>query len=387
MQMRDAAASTAGDVPFVDLHRHHAPIHDELRTAFDEVLGEARFILGPQVEEFEREFAKACGAEHCIGVGSGTAALTIALIAAGVEEGDQVIVPAHTFIATALAVVHAGAEPRFCDVDEETGLIDIDSAAEACTSRTVAVIPVHLYGQACNMEAIDRFARRRGLLVIEDAAQAHGARWNGAPVGSQSDAAAFSFYPSKNLGALGDGGAICTSDDAIAERCRLLRDLGQRRKGEHVEAGFNERLDELQAALLRVKLPGLSEANMARRAHAALYREVMPAACRPVKEDTRGECVYHLFPIRVARRDMVKARLDDLGIQTGIHYWPAAHRQAPFASGRFGQRSAHAAGVELSAALRWSQEELSLPMFPELTREEILRVASALLTAIDGAPE
>jgi dTDP-4-amino-4,6-dideoxygalactose transaminase len=235
------------------------------------------------------------------------------------------------------------------------------------------------------MDEVGRFARRHGLLVVEDAAQAHGARWEGARAGSFGDAAAFSFYPSKNLGGLGDGGAICTDDEAIAERCRRLRDLGQRRKGEHVEAGFNERLDELQAAMLRIKLPRLDAANGARRAWAALYREVLPTACRTVMEDRRGECIYHLFPIRVAGRDAVKARLHSLGIQTGIHYWPAVHRQPPFASGRFRQRSEYTPRTELTAALRWSQEELSLPMFPELTRGEVLTVAEALSASVEKA--
>ena len=380
-----AALRAVREVPFVDLRRQHAAMRAELQTAFDRVLASGRFVLDEEVRGLEAEFADLCGVRHCIGVSSGTAALTLALIAAGVEEGDQVIVPAHTYIATALAVLHAGGVPRFCDVDEGTGLIDVRSAAEAFTSRTVAVVPVHLYGQVCDMEAVERFARRRGLLVIEDAAQAHGARWNGARAGSFGSAAAFSFYPTKNLGALGDGGAICTNDDAIAERCRRLRNLGQRRKGEHVEAGFNARLDELQAAMLRAKLPSLDATNGARRAWAALYREVLPTGSRPVAEDQRGECVYHLFPVRVPGRDTVKARLHALGIQTGIHYWPAAHRQQPFASGRFRQRSEYAAGTELTAAVRWSQEVLSLPMFAELTRAEVLGVAAALSGAVGEA--
>jgi dTDP-3-amino-3,4,6-trideoxy-alpha-D-glucose transaminase len=373
------------EVPFVDLGQQHASISGELRAAFDKVLADGNFILGTEVDRFEQEFAELCGVRHCVGVASGTAALTLSLIAAGVEEGDQVIVPAHTYIATPLAVIHAGAVPRFCDVDEATGLIDLDSAGDALSNRTTAVIPVHLYGQVCDMDAVGRFARSHGLLVVEDAAQAHGARWHRARAGSFGDAAAFSFYPSKNLGALGDAGAICTDDDEIAERCRRLRDLGQRRKGEHVEVGFNERLDELQAAMLRVKLPRLDAANGARRAWAALYREVLPTAATPVAEDRRGECVYHLFPIRVARRDAVKAQLQRHGIGTGIHYWPAAHRHLPFTSGRFRQRSDYASGVELDAAVRWSQDELSLPMFPDLTRSQVLAVAAGISEALEEA--
>ncbi len=377
---------TTEQIPFVDLGRHNGPLAAELKAAFEAVLDDGGFVLGREVEAFESEFAAFCGVRHCVGVGSGTAALTLALLAAGVERGDEVIVPAHTYIASALGVLHAGAIPRFCDVDEETGRIDPRSAAEAVSTRTVAVIPVHLYGQVCDMEAVERFARRHGLLVVEDAAQAHGARWKGARAGALGHVAAFSFYPSKNLGALGDGGAICTNDDAIAERSRRLRNLGQRRKGEHVEAGFNERLDGLQAAMLRVKLRGLDAGNAARRERAALYREALPDECRVLAEDRRGECVYHLLPIRIADRDGLQAALDRHGVGTGIHYWPAVHHQPPFASQGPGNGNGHGP-ADLDTAVRWSEEELSLPMFAELTQEEVLRVAGAVETALEGAQE
>lgn len=366
----------SAEIPFVDLSRHNGAISSELRSAFDSVLDDGGFVLGAEVDEFEAEFADFCGVRHCVGVGSGTAALTLALLAAGVGSGDEVIVPAHTYIATALGVLHAGAVPRFCDVDEGTGLIDIRSAAEVLSTRTVAMIPVHLYGQACDMEAVERFARRRGLLVVEDAAQAHGARWEGRRAGSLGHVAAFSFYPSKNLGALGDGGAICTDDDAIALRSRRLRNLGQRQKGEHVEAGFNERLDGIQAAMLRIKLRRLDADNAARRERAARYRELLPDACRQLVEDPRGECVHHLFPIRIADRDRVRAALDALGVRTGVHYWPAVHRQQPFAN-HFRHDNGHGP-THLDTAVRWSEEELSLPMFAELTDEEVRGVAEAI---------
>ena len=372
------------EVPFVDLGRNNLAIADELRTAFDSVLQDGGFVLGEEVDAFEAEFADYCGVGHCVGVGSGTAALTLALLAAGVQSGDEVIVPAHTYIATALGALNAGAIPRFCDVDDETGLIDLRSAAEVLSTRTVAVIPVHLYGQVCDMEAVERFARRHGLLVVEDAAQAHGARWETARAGSLGHVGAFSFYPSKNLGALGDGGAICTDDDAIAERTRRLRNLGQRRKGEHVEAGFNERLDGLQAAMLRIKLRGLDGGNAARRERAAQYRDELPEACRPLTEDPRGECVYHLFPIRVADRDGLAALLDRRGVRTGVHYWPAVHRQPAFAANGLRDRNGHGP-TYLGNAVSWTEEELSLPMFAELTPAEVTRVTEAIGEALEEA--
>jgi dTDP-3-amino-3,4,6-trideoxy-alpha-D-glucose transaminase len=371
-------AVTTRPVPFLSLDRHHRPIADELHGAFADVLSDGGFVLGREVDAFEREFADFCGARHCIGVGSGTAALTIALLAAGIGPGDEVIVPAHTFVATPLAVLHAGAKPVFCDVEGGSGLIDLESAAAVLSSRTAAIVPVHLYGQACDMDAVGALAERHGLAVVEDAAQAHGARWNGRRVGSFGRAAAFSFYPSKNLGALGDGGAICTGDDEVMARARRLRNLGQEEKGVHLEVGANERLDGVQAAMLRIKLRRLDRCNEARRAVAALYRRLLGEASPALAEDPRGECVYHLFPVRVAERAAVRSLLAERGIGTGVHYWPAAHLQPPFAA-----RSA--AAPPLAAATRWSEEELSLPMFPELTEAEVASVAESLADAIEAA--
>ena len=218
-------------VPFAALGREHAAIADELRAAFDRVLGRSDFILGEEVERFEAAWAAFCGSAHCVGVASGTAALTLLLRAAGVGSGDEVVVPAHTYIASALGVIHAGARPVLCDVEEATGLIEPHAVEAAVTPRTAAILAVHLYGQVCDTPALERLAARRGLLLLEDAAQAHGAASGGRRVGGLGAAAAFSFYPSKNLGALGDGGAICTSDAELAERARRLRNLGQRRKG------------------------------------------------------------------------------------------------------------------------------------------------------------
>jgi dTDP-3-amino-3,4,6-trideoxy-alpha-D-glucose transaminase len=369
------ATRDSAPVPFMSLERHHRPVAEELRSAFEEVLREGGFVLGPEVGEFEREFADYCEARHCVGTGSGTAALTLALIAAGVESGDEVIVPAHTFIASALAITHAGATPVFCDVRYEDGLIDADSAAAAIGPRTTAIVAVHLYGQACDMDAVGSLAARHGLLVVEDAAQAHGARWRGRRAGSLGSVAAFSFYPSKNLGALGDGGAICTDDAEVAARARRLGNLG-REDGAHLEPGMNERLDGIQAAALRIKLRRLDDWNSSRRAVAGLYRRALDPGCQALVEDPRGECVYHLFPVRVEHRDEVRRSLAERGIGTGIHYWPAVHRQPPFADLPGEIEPA------LSNAIRWSEEEISLPIFPELSEAEVLTVAESLHDAI-----
>jgi dTDP-3-amino-3,4,6-trideoxy-alpha-D-glucose transaminase len=369
-------AISVAEVPFVELGRQHAPLADELRAAFERVLDSSGFILGAEVERFEAEFAEFCEVRHCVGVSSGTAALTITLLAAGIGVGDEVIVPAHTYIASALAVQHAGATPVFCDVEEDTGLIDVDSAARLIGKRTAAILPVHLYGQPCEMEPLIALAAGAGLRVFEDAAQAHGARYRGRRVGGLGDASAFSFYPSKNLGALGDGGAICTDDPELAKRARRLRDLGQGRKGEHLEAGFNERLSGMQAAFLSVKLASLEAANAERRRLAARYRELLPASCRPLGQAPDRECVYHLFPVRLQRRDEVRRRLSRRGIATGIHYRPAVHLQPPL-------RHLHT-GPEPETAVRWSEQVLSLPMFPELTEGELEAVAEALEQATEG---
>jgi dTDP-3-amino-3,4,6-trideoxy-alpha-D-glucose transaminase len=356
-------------VPFVALDRQHAPLRSELRDAFERVADRSSFILGEEVEGFEAEFAAYCGATHCAGVGSGTAALTLALSAAGIGPGDEVVVPAHTFIASALGVVHAGATPVFCEVEDGTGLIDPDAAAAAVSDRTAAVLAVHLYGQMADMDALAATCDRHGLALIENAAQAHGASWRGRRAGSLGTAAAFSFYPSKNLGALGDGGAVVTADAALAERVRALRHLGQRHKGEHALTGWNERLDGLQAALLRVKLPHLDGWNEARRAHAARYRDLLQGSLRLLEERPESPCVYHLFPVRSTDRDGLAAALADAGVDTGIHYSPACHRQPPFAL--------DLGPDPFPVASAWAAEELSLPMFEHLSDTEIQHVAGA----------
>jgi dTDP-3-amino-3,4,6-trideoxy-alpha-D-glucose transaminase len=289
-----------------------------------------------------------------------------------VGPGDEVIVPAHTYIATALAVMHAGAKPVFCDVDGETGLIDLDSAAAAVSERTVAVMPVHLYGRACDMDAVGSFASDRGLALLEDAAQAHGARWRGRRVGSFGHAAAFSFYPSKNLGAAGDGGAVCSGDPAVVETARRLRNLGQLGKGDHAIAGFNARLDTIQAAVLGVKLGCLDAWNASRRRAAGTYSDQLPAGLGALSTRPESEDVHHLFPIRTGARDLLRAELEARRVGTGIHYSPAVHRQPPFASRAASPR------VALKSAERWAAEELSLPIFNGISEAEVLEVCARL---------
>jgi dTDP-3-amino-3,4,6-trideoxy-alpha-D-glucose transaminase len=368
--------ATVQAVPFVGLSRQHAALGGELRSAFDRVVGADGFILGGEVETFEQEFSGYCQASECVGVASGTAALALILIAAGIGPGDEVLVPGHTFIASALGVLHAGATPVFCDVQRDTGLIDPDGAAALVGPRTAAVIAVHLYGQICDMDPINALAARHGLFVLEDAAQAHGATYNGKRAGSLGSAAAFSFYPSKNLGALGDGGAVCTGDAQLAARVRELRHLGQRGKGEHAVIGYNERLDGLQAALLRVKLPHLDGWNAARHSHSQRLREGLPEELVVLGERSATPCVYHLFPVRHPARDRLAELLRADGIHVGLHYTPAAHRHAAFAD-----LPASSRPVELPESEAWAAEELSLPMFAELSDAEVQRIAAACRAA------
>jgi dTDP-4-amino-4,6-dideoxygalactose transaminase len=367
----------APNVPFVDLGRQHEPIARDLRAAFDRVLGASSYILGEEVAEFEAEFADYCGVGHCVGVASGTAALTIAALASGIEPGDEVIVPAHTFIASALGLVHAGVVPVFCDVDADTGLIDPAAAEAAVTDRTSAILAVHLYGQMCDMDAIAAIARRHSLLVLEDAAQAHGARYRDGRAGSFGAAAAFSFYPSKNLGALGDGGAICTNDQQIAQQARRWRHLGQLGKGDHEVLGYNERLDGLQAAFLRAKLPHLDGWNAARRDRASQYREQLGGRLRLLEEREESPSVFHLFPIRIDGREGLAERLEHAGVATGIHYAPELPAQPPFASAYLAD--------EFPEASAWAREELSLPMFESLTPSEVSRVCEASIEILASA--
>jgi dTDP-4-amino-4,6-dideoxygalactose transaminase len=358
-------------VPFMPLARHHAALKHELRSAFDRVVRESSFILGQEVERFEVEFAESCGVKKCVGVSSGTAALTLLLQANGIGPGDEVIVPAHTFIASALAVAHVGAVPVPCDVLEDSGLIDPDAARALVGPRTSAVLGVHLYGQPFDVAAIEAFARPAGLLVLEDAAQAQGARYRGQVVGSLGAGAAFSFYPTKNLGALGDAGAVCTNDESVAARVRKLRDLGQESKGVHEILGFNARLDGLQAAMLRVKLPHLAAWNAVRRGHASRYRAFLPPELGLLPHSSRDQCVYHIFPVRLEGRDKLRRALQARGIETGIHYDTTVPAHLAWKGAPLPQTSNPRAD-------QWVATELSLPMHAYLDEREIDKVVDAI---------
>jgi dTDP-3-amino-3,4,6-trideoxy-alpha-D-glucose transaminase len=372
--MSTVARQQDSRVRFMTLDRLHAPLRAELGDAFSRVLGTGGFILGEEVEQFEQEFANFSAARHCVGVASGTAALGLALRAAGIGPGDEVIVPAHTFIASALAVAHVGATPVLCDVDPGTGLIDPQAAHALVGPRTAGIVAVHLYGQACDVDAIREFADPAGLFVLEDAAQAHGATLRGRRVGSLGSAAAFSFYPSKNLGALGDGGAVCTDNAKLAERIRQLRHVGQRGKGDHVVLGVNERLDGMQAAFLRVKLPHLDRWNTSRRAAAAELRVGIGGSVRLLEERPESPCIYHLFPVRVPDRERFVRVLGEHGVDSGIHYHPAVHLHLAWAGHdiRIG---------DVQHAEAWAAEQVSLPIHPDLSVNEIERVVQAVVAA------
>jgi dTDP-4-amino-4,6-dideoxygalactose transaminase len=370
--VRRASATT---IPFVDLGRQHASIRDEIDAAVAEVIDAGAFILGPDVELFESEWAEFCEAEHAIGVASGTAAIHLLLEAAGVGGGHEVIVPANTFVASALPVMHRGARLVLVDCDPVSATLDPDAVAAAVTPRTRALIAVHLYGQAADMDPLLQLAERHGFDVFEDACQAHGARYRDRRVGALGTAGCFSFYPSKNLGALGDGGAVVTNDDELADRLRRARDLGQERKYEHVVLGHNERLDTLQAAVLRVKLRYLESWNELRRQHARSYAEQLADADVVLPTELEGrEHVWHLYVIRTLDRDRIRASLEAEGIRTGLHYPIPVHLQKAFTA------LGHGAGA-FPVAEEWSSQGLSLPMFAELEPTEVAAVARALGTS------
>ena len=352
-------------VPFVDLRTQYERIHPEVQAAMAEVFEASWFILGRRLESFEQAFASYCGGGEAVGVGSGTDALHLALRACGIGAGDEVITAAHSFIATALAIDYAGARPVFADIDPATGTLAPAAVAACLTPRTRAILPVHLYGQPAELGPLLEIARAQGLYVIEDACQAHGAEYQGRRVGALGDIGAFSFYPTKNLGAYGDGGLVLTRRPELAERVRLLRNYGQTQKYIHQWRGFNSRLDELQAAILEAKLAHLDAWNAARRRVAARYAAgIRRPGVQLLVE--RADCthVYHLYVIRTPQRDALQRWLADHQIGTQIHYPIPIHRQAAY------QDLGLPAG-SLPETEKLAAECLSLPMYPELTDDQI----------------
>jgi len=360
-------------VPFLDLQAHHAPILEEVREAIDRVIQSSAFAGGPFVAAFEKDWAAFCGSRYAIGVGNGTDALWLSLLALGVGPGDEVITVPSTFMATAEAVSFCGARPVFVDIDPQTYTLDPSLLERAITPRTKAIIPVHLFGQMADMDPILEVARRHGIPVIEDACQAHGATYKGRKAGTFGIAGCFSFYPGKNLGAFGEAGAVVTDDAELAARIQSLRDHGQVRKYHHKYIGWNARMDGIQGAVLQIKLRRLAAANEARRTHARLYNELLSDLEEIVvpQEAPHRTHVYHVYAVRVPQRDRVLDALTRRGIGCGIHYPVPVHLQEAY----------HPLGLRegsFPVAEQCAREFLSLPMYPELRPEQIELVVREL---------
>ncbi|SRR5579871_2720464 len=368
-------------VPYLDLKAQYRSIKPEIDAAIASVLESCQFALGPEVAAFEQEFATYCGAAECIALNSGTSALHLALLAAGVGPGDEVITTPFTFVASVAAILYANARPVMVDIDPRSLTLDPAAIEAAITPRTKVILPVHLYGQSADMDPITEIARRHSLIVIEDAAQAHGARYKHRPVGSIGDMACFSYYPGKNLGAYGEGGAVTTSNPDHARTIRMLRDWGQDRKYHHLLRGYNYRMEGFQGAVLRVKLRHLESWTEKRRAIVAEYNNLL-ADCdleTPV-EMPWGRHVYHVYTVRSKNRDHLQTTLADQGIQTGIHYPIPVHMQPAYADLGYGE----GAFPQAEAAAR---EVLSLPLYPELSSEAVAQVAEAVKHAVGNKPQ
>lgn len=376
-------------IPFVDLSLQHAPIESFLQQAIQSVLERGDFVLGQALKNFEVSFATACATEYAVGVASGTDAIVLGLQACGIGEGDEVILPANTFVATLIGVLRTGAKPILVDCEEDTALIDLKAAAKVVTSKTKAIIPVHLYGQMVSpLELLD-FAATHKVLIFEDAAQAHLAERDGYRAGSVGIAAAFSFYPSKNLGAFGDGGILVTKDADIAEKARRLRNYGASSKYYHVDFGTNSRLDTLQAAVLQEKLPYLPKWNQERWSIAQEYdSEILPLESHgitPIKNQSGSGHVYHLYVVRVDKscsveRALIQEKLANVGIQTGIHYPIPCHLQPAFSN--LGYQVGDFPNSE-----KLAEQILSLPMFPGLNSSQVKEVVAAIANCLNSEPE
>ncbi len=362
-------------IPFFNAKREHAEILPELFKAVERVYDSGRFVLGDEGAALETEFSSYIGAKYGIGVNSGSDALFLALKALGIDENSEVITVSHTFVSTVDSIVRCGAKPVFVDVEPETFCIDTAKIEEKITERTKAILPVHLYGHPADLNEVLTIAKQNDLSVVEDACQAHGAEYKGRKVGSFGNAGCFSFYPVKNLGACGDGGMVTTNDSSLAERIKLLRNYGQSRKYYHEVVGINSRLDELQAAILRVKLSRLDEGNEKRRRLAALYNELLERADVELPSERRyAKHVYHLFVIRLARRDNCQRLLQKSGIQTQIHYPIPVHKQKAY-------ESFHST-KDLAVTQMICSEILSLPLYPSLSDEEVVYVARKTKDAV-----
>lgn len=361
-------------IPFLDLKRQYAPIRSDIDASIKQVLDHTDFILGKSVAAFEEKFADYCGSRFCIAVNSGTSALHLGLLSVGVRPGDEVITSPSTFVATVAAIDYVGAKAVMVDIDPDSYTIDVEKIEAAITKKTKAIIPVHLYGQSANIDPIVVLAKKYGLAVVEDAAQAHGARYRGRRVGTYGDVGCFSFYPGKNLGAAGEGGAIITDDPELDRIIRMYRDWGQAEKYHHLLKGFNYRMDSIQGAVLGVKLSYLDEWTALRRLHAQRYIEGL-SACDAIvcpAEMSWGEHVYHVFAIQVNSRDSIRTFLYNAGVESGIHYPVPVHLQPAYAD--LGYQIGDFPHSERLAA-----RTLSLPMFAELTDREVDQVITAVL--------
>ncbi len=368
--------SAGAPIPFLDLAASHEEVAEEIALAWRQIVAASTFIGGEHVDRFEQEWATYCHSRHAVGVANGTDALLLALRALGVGPGDEVILPANTFVATAEAVVLAGAVPHFVDVDPDTLLMTAAHVEAGLTDRTAAVIAVHLYGQMCDMDALGRTCRRAGIALVEDAAQAHGATWQGRRAGSIGDVGCFSFYPGKNLGALGDAGAVVTQDAVLAERIRSLGDHGRRTGAKHLHdvVGTNSRLDAVQAAALRVKLRHLDGWNAVRRRAMQWYDEVLTGLdAELVRVSPHAESVHHIAAVLVPRREAVRAALAGMGVASGVHYPVPCHLQQAYAAYRI---------APLPVCEQVADQLLSLPLFPTITYEQVVRVGRALEAAL-----
>ena len=372
-------ASPSGAIPLVDLQAQHAEVAAEVAEGFRDVMAKTAFVNGPDVGQFEQEFAAFAGVRHCVGVGNGTDALEFAVRAAGIPAGSEVIIPANTFAATAEAVARAGARPVFADVDPDYLLLDPNAAAGAAGENTSAIMPVHLFGQMAPMKELSDLATRHQVTVIEDAAQAQGAAQGGVPTGSYGQIAGMSFYPGKNLGAYGDAGAVLTSSDDLARKVRLLRDHGSEEKYVHAELGFNSRMDTLQAVVLRAKLRRLADWNERRRQAADRYQELLDGIEGVTLPRTApGNLhVWHLYVVQVPERDRILEALSQRNVRAGIHYPVPVHLQPAF-------RGLGYAPGDFPVAEAAASRILSLPLFPHITPEQQATVAGALREALEG---